>query len=117
MYADHMTDSMMRAISETNRRRALQEAYNEQNGITPQSVQNAVRELLEITKQAQSSAPRELEGAEREALMAQIEDQMLSAAQALDFETAAKLRDQLFSLKGEKTPGQKEQPKRRRRGR
>ncbi|MBQ2700084.1 MAG: excinuclease ABC subunit UvrB [Clostridia bacterium] len=116
MYADHMTDSMMRAISETNRRRALQEAYNEANGITPQSVQNAVRELLEITKQAETAAPKELEGAEREALMAQIEDQMLSAAQALDFETAAKLRDQLFSLKGEKTPGQKEQPKRRRRG-
>jgi len=117
MYADHMTDSMMRAISETNRRRALQEAYNQQNGITPQSVQNAVRELLEITRQAESAAPKELQGAEREALMAQIEDQMLSAAQALDFETAAKLRDQLFSLKGEKTPGQKEQPKRRRRGR
>ena len=78
---------------------------------------NAVRELLEITRQAESAAPKELQGAEREALMAQIEDQMLSAAQALDFETAAKLRDQLFSLKGEKTPGQKEQPKRRRRGR
>ena len=117
MYADHMTDSMMRAISETNRRRALQEAYNEANGITPQSVQNAVRELLEITKQAQAAAPKEMEGAEREALMAQIEDQMLSAAQALDFETAARLRDQLFALKGEKTPGQKEQTKRRRRGR
>jgi len=115
MYADHMTDSMMRAISETNRRRALQEAYNEANGITPQSVQNAVRELLEITKQADAAAPRELADADRAALMAQIEDQMLSAAQSLDFETAAKLRDQLFALKGEQAPGQKQQSPRRRR--
>lgn len=115
MYADQMTDSMLRAISETNRRRALQEAYNEQNGITPQSVQNAVHELLEITRQAESAAPKELEGAEREALMAQIEDQMLSAAQSLDFETAARLRDQLFSLKGETSPGQPQQARRRRR--
>ena len=100
MYADVMTDSLMRAISETNRRRAIQEEYNRVHGITPESVRNAVHQVLEITKKAEESAPAAMSEDERNALMKQVEDQMLSAAKALDFEQAAKLRDQLLELKG-----------------
>ena len=101
MYADTMTDSMMRAITETNRRRALQQAYNEANGITPESVRNAIHDVLEITKAAEAASPTALNEDERAALMRQIEDQMLTAAKELEFEKAAKLRDQLLALRGE----------------
>ncbi len=101
MYADVMTDSMMRAITETNRRRALQQAYNQANGITPETVRNAIRDVLEITRAAEAASPTALTEDERAALMRQIEDQMLTAAKALEFEKAAKLRDQLLTLRGE----------------
>ncbi len=114
MYGDVMTDSMMKAISETNRRRALQEAYNEAHGITPETVRNAVREVLEITKKVESSAPAALTEDERAALMHQIEDQMLTAAKNLEFEEAAKLRDRLLELRGEKVPVSDVQQKRKR---
>ncbi len=116
MYADVMTDSMMRAIGETNRRRALQQAYNEEHGITPQSVRNAVHQVLEITRKVEETAPAPLTEEEREALARQIEEQMLSAARELDFERAAKLRDQLLELRGE-TPQKNEVQKKRRRTR
>ena len=103
LYGDKLTDSMQRAITETNRRRALQEAYNDLNGITPQSVQSTVQALLQITETMKAEKGKELSEAEIMALSKQIEDQMLSAAKSLDFEKAAKLRDQLFSLKGENT--------------
>ena len=114
MYADVMTDSLMRAISETNRRRAIQEEYNRVHGITPESVRNAVHQVLEITKKAEESAPAAMSEDERNALMKQVEDQMLSAAKALDFEQAAKLRDQLLELKGEKPQAEQIQKQRRR---
>ena len=114
MYGDVMTDSMMKAISETNRRRALQEAYNEAHGITPETVRNAVHEVLEITKKVESSAPAALTEDERAALMRQIEDQMLTAAKNLEFEEAAKLRDRLLELRGEKVPVSDVQQKRKR---
>lgn len=115
MYADVLTDSMARAINETNRRRAIQEAYNQQHGITPQSVQNAVRSLIEITDKAEADPrSRAMDEDERAMLMQQLEDQMLDAANSLDFEKAAKLRDQLFELKG-KAPVDKPQPTRRKR--
>ena len=114
MYADVMTDSLMRAISETNRSRAIQEEYNRVHGITPESVRNAVHQVLEITKKAEESAPAAMSEDERNALMKQVEDQMLSAAKALDFEQAAKLRDQLLELKGEKPQAEQIQKKRRR---
>ncbi|NLB90509.1 MAG: excinuclease ABC subunit B, partial [Clostridiales bacterium] len=101
MYADRMTDSMMKAISETNRRRALQQAYNEAHGITPQSVQSTVQALLEITKKVAAHAPEEMTAEEKAELMIKLEDQMLSAAKDLDFEKAASLRDELFQLQGE----------------
>ena len=115
MYADQLTDSMAYAINETNRRRAIQEAYNEAHGITPQSVKNAVRALLEITDKAEDDARRYgMTDAEMQDLMKQLEDQMLAAAGDLDFEKAAKLRDKLFELKGNK-PADKPQPQHRRR--
>ena len=114
MYADVMTDSIMKAVGETNRRRAIQQEYNRVNGITPESVRNAVRSVLEITKKVADSAPEQMSEDERQALMRQIEDQMLSAAKDLNFEEAAKLRDRLLALKGEAPQKSDVQKKRRR---
>ncbi len=101
MYGDTITESMMKAINETNRRRGIQQAYNEANGITPETVRNAIRDVLEITKQVAADAPDEMTEDERAALLSQIEGEMLAAAKALEFERAAQLRDQLLSLRGE----------------
>ena len=114
MYADVMTDSIMRAISETERRRAIQQAYNEEHGITPESVRNAVHQVLEITKKVEETAPAAMSEDEVAALVKQLEEQMLSAARELDFERAAKLRDQMLSLRGETPPDEGVQKKRRR---
>ncbi len=114
MYGDVMTESMMKAISETNRRRALQEAYNQAHGITPETVRNAVHEVLEITKKVSEAAPTALNEDERAALMRQVEEEMLSAAKNLEFEQAAKLRDQLLALRGEKAPASDVQQRRKR---
>ena len=114
MYADTPTQSMMNAINETNRRRAIQEAYNEANGITPETIKTAVRALLEITDKASAEIAPSMEPDEKDAWIKQLEEQMLTAATALDFEKAAKLRDQLFALRGD-TPINKHQPTRRRR--
>ena len=114
MYADTPTQSMMNAINETNRRRAIQEAYNEQHGITPETIRTAVRALLEITDKASAEIAPTMPEDEKDAWIKQLEEQMLTAATALDFEKAAKLRDQLFALRGD-TPVNKHQPTRRRR--
>ncbi len=114
MYADTPTQSMMNAINETNRRRAIQEAYNEANGITPETIKTAVRTLLEITDKASAEISPSMDQDEKDAWIRQLEEQMLTAATALDFEKAAKLRDQLFALRGD-TPVNKHQPTRRRR--
>ena len=112
MYADSPTESMMRAIDETNRRRALQQAYNQAHGITPESVKTAVRALLEITDKTSEEISDKLPQEEKNEWIQQLEDQMLTAASALDFEKAAKLRDQLFALRGD-APMDKHQPTRR----
>ncbi len=114
MYGDVMTESMMKAIGETNRRRALQEAYNQAHGITPETVRNAVHEVLEITKKVSEAVPTALNEDERAALMRQVEEEMLSAAKNLEFEQAAKLRDQLLALRGEKAPASDVQQRRKR---
>ena len=101
LYGDTMTDSMFNAISETNRRRAVQEAYNEAHGITPESVRNAIHSVLEITRKVEETAPQALTDEEKEALMRQIEEEMLTAAKGLEFERAAKLRDRLLELRGD----------------
>ncbi len=112
MYGDTITDSMMRAITETNRRRAIQQEYNRIHGITPETVRNGIREVLEITRQVEAASPTAMTEDERAALMRQIEDQMLAAAKELEFEKAAKLRDQLLSLRGE-TPQKQDVQQRR----
>ena len=101
LYGDQLTESMAKAMSETNRRRALQEEYNRVNGITPESVRNAIRSVLEITRRVEETAPTALNEEERAALTRQIEEEMLSAAKELEFERAAKLRDRLLELRGE----------------
>ena len=117
MYADQPTDSMMRAIAETNRRRGIQERYNQENGITPETINNAVRDLIAISAQAEEDARMgALSPEEKEAMSLSLEDRMLSAARNLDFEQAAKLRDELFALRGD-APIEKQQPQPTRRRR
>ena len=77
-------------------------------------MRNAIRDVLEITRAAEEASPTKLSEDERAALMRQVEEQMLSAARELEFEKAAKLRDQLFALRGD-APVQKPQPTRRKR--
>ena len=103
MYADQMTDSLERAISETNRRRAIQQRFNEEHNITPQTVTAAVHELLEISRSAEEGGtlPQGMDETERQLAIENLEEQMLSAAESLDFEKAAKLRDRLLALRGE----------------
>ena len=105
MYADHMTDSMRVAIDETNRRRAIQQAYNEEHGITPQTIQKAVQDLISISKVIAKEEmkfekdPESMSREELEKLVAKVEKQMRKAAADLNFEAAAELRDQMVDLK------------------
>ena len=101
LYGDTLTESMAKAMSETNRRRALQEAYNREHGITPETVRNAIRSVLEVTRKVEETAPETLTEEERDALMRRIEEEMIGAAKELEFERAAQLRDQLLQLRGE----------------
>ena len=101
LYGDTLTESMAKAVSETNRRRALQEAYNQAHHITPETVRNAIRSVLEVTKRVEETAPEALTEDERDALMRRIEEEMIGAAKELEFERAAQLRDQLLKLRGE----------------
>ena len=105
MYADNITDSMRSAIAETNRRRAVQMAYNEANGITPQTVRKAISDMLTITRPPEQTAQEAMDPEEKASLMAHLEEAMIEAAGNLDFERAAKLRDQLLSLRGEQPMG------------
>ena len=99
-YADAVTDSMRVCMDETTRRREKQRAYNEEHGITPQSIQKAVRNVLEISKKA-SEGEAALTGSALEARLELLQTQMRQAAAELEFETAAKLRDEIIRLKGE----------------
>ena len=105
MYADTMTDSMKKAIDETNRRRALQQAYNKEHGITPQTIRKAVRDLISITKALAKEEvqfekdPESMSAQELEKLIGSVQKKMKKAAADLDFETAAMLRDQMVDLK------------------
>ena len=106
MYADVMTDSMRHAIDETNRRRGIQEQYNKQHGITPKTIQKAVRDLISISKrvdgQVTDDIQKDMESMgyqELNKLMKEITKKMHAAAAELDFERAATLRDQMMELK------------------
>ena len=105
MYADTVTGSMERAIRETERRRALQMAYNEEHGIVPQTIIKDVHEVIEISKKADVEAKtssKKLSKKERDALIENLTAQMKEAAKMLEFEHAAFLRDEIMKLKGEK---------------
>ena len=105
MYADTITDSMHRAISETNRRRAAQQRYNEQHGITPTTIRKKVRDLIAISKDIAKSEseyekdPESMSRKELEKLITDVEKQMRKAAADLNFEAAAQLRDKMIDLK------------------
>lgn len=105
MYADTMTDSMRLAIQETERRRAVQMAYNEEHGITPKTIQKSVRDLISISKKVAAEEmrmekdPESMSRKELEKLAKDIEKQMKKAAAELNFEAAAELRDKMIELK------------------
>ena len=99
MYADELTDSMEKAISETNRRRWIQEKYNEENGITPKTIQKSVRDNIAMTTIEDISVEYKLEKNENiEEVMAELTDQMLQFAANMEFEKAAELRDKIKEL-------------------
>ena len=105
MYADTVTPAMKNAIDETNRRRTIQQAYNEKNGIVPKTIKKDVRDLIEITKQegeAFSENGMKMTAAEREREIARLEKQMRKAAQMMEYEFAAVLRDRIIELRGMK---------------
>ena len=119
MYADRITDSMQRAIDETNRRREKQEAYNKEHHIVPKTIYKEQRQLIKLTKVADSDetasygkkSGKKQTTKELQTLARELERRMQEAAKALDFEAAAELRDQLILVKGQL--GQKLVPKRK----
>ena len=105
MYADQMTDSMKAAIGETNRRRSIQQAYNEEHGITPRTIEKSVRDLIAISKDIDKDqliferSADEMGADELRELIDKTKQKMNQAAQALNFEVAAEYRDKLIELK------------------
>ena len=105
MYADKITDSMKAAISETERRRKIQQAYNEEHNITPQTIKKAVRDLISISKEIAKEEvrfekdPESMDRKELEKLVADVQKKMQKAAADLNFEAAAELRDKMIELK------------------
>ena len=110
MYADKITDSMQRAMDETARRRAIQEAYNEEHGIEPKTIIKEIRDLISISKTADKDETvvqldksyEDLSRQEKADLLMKLVREMKDAAKALDFETAATLRDTILELKAAK---------------
>lgn len=105
MFADTITDSMKVAIEETNRRRNIQQKYNEEHGITPTTIKKAVRELMKISKEVEkqeaklSKDPESMDRNELKQLVAKIEKKMKKAAADLDFESAVTFRDEMIKIK------------------
>lgn len=105
MYADSVTGSMERAITETERRRAIQMAYNEEHGIVPKTIIKDIRDVIEISskeKVESKTKSRRMSAKEKEELIIKLTEEMKTAAKMLEFEHAAYLRDKIRSLKGEK---------------
>ncbi|PZO94618.1 excinuclease ABC subunit UvrB [Streptococcus halichoeri] len=105
MYADKMTESMQKAIDETARRREIQMAYNREHGIVPQTIKKEIRDLIAITKGTDSQVAEEsidysaMNKSERQTAIKQLQQQMQEAAEVLDFELAAQIRDMVLELK------------------
>ena len=102
LYADTITPSMARAMAETERRRSIQDAFNQEHGIVPKTVQKSVRELVSVAQEAEETTKRakKMTDGERKAAIARLEKEMKEAARMLEFELAAQLRDQIIQLKG-----------------
>lgn len=107
MYGDHITESMQKAIDETNRRREIQEAYNKEHHIIPQTIHKEIHDLIQgketmeeasLLLQKGKKAPQKA----KKKLIADLEKEMKEAAKVLDFERAMELRDIIMELKGEK---------------
>jgi excinuclease ABC subunit B len=117
LYADHVTDSMQRAIEETNRRRQLQREYNREHNITPQSVRTAIASVLEeevaAHELANEAAGGEAENYVTEEYLQELQAEMLAAAENLEFERAAELRDKIAHHRGEPTQPAPQVKKRR----
>jgi excinuclease ABC subunit B len=110
LYADSVTESMQTAIDETDRRRALQIAYNEEHGIEPQTVRKAIADIVQYVREGEAELTTAAEAAKELAqlprdevmrLISTMEEEMAAAAESLDFETAARLRDQVVKLRAE----------------
>lgn len=104
MYADRVTDSMQRAIDETNRRRKLQKDFNDAHGIVPTTIKKSIREVIEATKQVEVEEEKtaiKIDPVNTELTILKLTDQMNEAARRLDFEQAAKLRDKIKKLRDE----------------
>jgi excinuclease ABC subunit B len=110
MYADKHTEAIKGALDETNRRRAVQLAYNEEHGITPESIQKGVSDIAEFLSLEAPTVPKRRRGAKKvegmspaelERLIVTLEEEMFAAAEELRFEYAAKLRDEIKELRRE----------------
>ena len=108
MYADHVTDSMQRAIDETERRRAIQQAYNRAHGITPKTIVKPIKPLIEMTlvteskpKYGEKGRKKKLTKKQKDSLVKSLLAEMKEASRALEFERAAELRDMILELEGE----------------
>ena len=101
MYADSISDSMNEAINETNRRRTIQEKYNQDNGITPKTIMKEIREIISNTQNSSKKKEQKMSKKEKADLLIKIENEMKEAAKNLDFERAMELRDVLFELRSE----------------
>ena len=97
MYANTITGSMQRAIDETNRRRTMQDAYNKEHGITPKTIKKDIREIIESMKPAEES--KQSANVDYTVMIENLTDEMLAAAEMLEFERAAELRDRIQKLK------------------
>ena len=100
MYADTVSEAMENAINETNRRRKIQEKYNEENNIVPKTIVKEIRDVITNVDDSELNKTEKMSRKDKEKLMVRIENEMKKAAQELDFERATELRDILFEMKG-----------------